>query len=165
MSTASTIHAAWRNTLQSAPANPEQITVHGRASGAPPPRTVPRAMGHYASRTSLVGLTALVLALSAGAGAADANRGQGGTPGGSKQPEKGVVNINTASEEQLELLPGIGPSKASAICRYRGKRRFSATHQLVRVRGIGRKTYRRLRGYLTVTGPTTLTRKPVKQRR
>lgn len=77
-----------------------------------------------------------------------------------QKSSQGVVNINTASEAQLELLPGIGPSKARAITRYRARRKFKATYELIRIRGIGRKTFRKLRSYLTVKGPTTLTERP-----
>jgi len=69
----------------------------------------------------------------------------------------GVVNINTAGETELGLLPGIGPSKAAAIITYRQRgRRFRRVEDLLRVRGIGRATFRRLRPMLTVDGPTTL---------
>jgi len=81
-------------------------------------------------------------------------------PTAAPEQAQGVVNINTGTEEQLRLLPGIGPSKAAAILRYRGKRKFNATHELIHVRGIGRKTLRKLRPYLTVNGPTTLTQRP-----
>lgn len=76
------------------------------------------------------------------------------------QSSAGVVNINTASAEQLQLLPGVGPSKARAIVKYRAKAKFKATYALIRVRGIGRKTFRKLRRYLTVKGPTTLAKRP-----
>ena len=73
--------------------------------------------------------------------------------------QRKVVNINDASEQQLQYLPGIGPSKSRAIVRYRAKRKFKSTYHLIRVRGIGRKTYRKLRPHLTVKGPTTLSGK------
>ena len=71
------------------------------------------------------------------------------------QPD-GVVNIQTASPEQLQLLPGIGPSKAEAIVSHRERRAFRRVEDLMRVRGIGRATFRRLRSMLTVDGPTTM---------
>jgi competence protein ComEA len=71
--------------------------------------------------------------------------------------EAGVVNINTAGQSELSRLPGIGPSKAAAIIAYRERgRRFRRIEDLLRVRGIGRATFRRLRPMLTVQGPTTL---------
>jgi len=71
-----------------------------------------------------------------------------------------VVNLNTGTLDQLMLLPGIGPSKGRAIIKYRLRQKFSNTFQIIRVRGIGRKTYRKLRPYLAIKGPTTLTAKP-----
>jgi competence protein ComEA len=69
----------------------------------------------------------------------------------------GVVNINTAGQTELSRLPGIGPSKAAAIIAFRERgRRFRRVEDLLRVRGIGRATFRRLRPMLTVQGPTTL---------
>jgi competence protein ComEA len=71
---------------------------------------------------------------------------------------EGVVNLNDATEEQLTLLPGVGPAKARGIVAYRHSRPFRRTEELIKVKGIGRKTFGRLRPYVTTVGPTTLTR-------
>ncbi len=68
----------------------------------------------------------------------------------------GVVNLNTATEAQLEMLPGIGPAKAHRIVELRQQRRLTATDQVMQVKGIGPKSYRKLKPFLTVAGPTTL---------
>jgi competence protein ComEA len=69
----------------------------------------------------------------------------------------GVVNLNDASAEQLERLPGIGPSRAKAILELRARlKRFTRIEELLRVKGIGRATFRKLRPLLTLDGPTTL---------
>lgn len=69
----------------------------------------------------------------------------------------GVVNLNTASAEELERLPGIGPTRATAILALRARLgRFARLEQLLRVKGIGRATFRKLRPLLSLTGPTTL---------
>lgn len=73
-------------------------------------------------------------------------------------PAEGVVNINTATAEQLGLLPGIGETKARTIVEHRQRRPFARVDDLVAVRGIGRATLRRLRPYLVVRGETTLSR-------
>ena len=73
-----------------------------------------------------------------------------------ERPVEGVVNIKTATVGELTRLPGVGPSKASAIVQYRERRPFERVRDILRVRGIGRKTFRELKHYLVVEGPTTL---------
>ena len=62
-----------------------------------------------------------------------------------------AVDLNTATQAQLETLPGIGPSKAQAIIAHRTRRPFKKVDELMRVKGIGRKTYQKLVPYLTVS--------------
>ena len=69
--------------------------------------------------------------------------------------ELGVININQASLKTLTQLPGVGPLTAAAIIEKRRKRPFTSIVQLRRVRGIGRRKYRRLRSLIAVSGPTT----------
>jgi len=66
-----------------------------------------------------------------------------------------VVNLNTATATELSYLPGVGPSKANAIIEYRSNREFKKVDDLMRVKGIGRKTFKKIQPYLTVEGPTT----------
>ncbi len=69
----------------------------------------------------------------------------------------GVVNINTATAEQLVLLPRVGPSLAHRIVEFRtANGKFKSVNELVAVRGIGQKSFGNLKPYLTITGPTTL---------
>lgn len=68
----------------------------------------------------------------------------------------GKVNLNTATVEQLELLPGVGKKAAELIVAHRGKRRFGRIQELVRVKGFGRKRFLRLEPHLTVDGVTDL---------
>lgn len=74
----------------------------------------------------------------------------------------GVVNINEASSEQLQLLPGVGPSRAEAIVTYRKSHPFKRVEELTRIKGIGRKSLLRLRMLLSISGPTTLKERPPK---
>ncbi|MEO8874852.1 MAG: ComEA family DNA-binding protein [Polyangiaceae bacterium] len=56
------------------------------------------------------------------------------------------VSINSATLDDLERLPGIGPKRASAILDLRTKLgRFRQIEDLMRVKGIGRATLRKLR--------------------
>jgi len=71
---------------------------------------------------------------------------------------QGSCNLNTADATQLALLPGIGPVRAQAIIAHRQKQAFKTVEDLVKVKGIGRKTFARLRPYVTVTGNTTIAR-------
>ncbi|MFZ4585869.1 MAG: helix-hairpin-helix domain-containing protein [Acidimicrobiia bacterium] len=78
----------------------------------------------------------------AGAGATGANGS-----GTASEP----VNLNSATKEQLEALPGIGPSLADAIIAAREQRgAFRSVDDLAQVRGIGEKKLAQLRPHVTV---------------
>lgn len=68
----------------------------------------------------------------------------------------GELNLNDASREKLELLPGVGPATAERIESYRSKRRFEEVDDIKRIKGIGEKTFADLKPYLAVSGETTL---------
>jgi competence protein ComEA len=62
-----------------------------------------------------------------------------------------VININTATAAELELLPGIGPAMAQRIVEHREARGpFRSVNELERVPGVGARTVERLRGKVTV---------------
>jgi len=63
----------------------------------------------------------------------------------------GKVNINTASVEQLETLPGVGAKLAARIVEYRQKSGgFKSTQELMNVKGIGEKNFAKIQTYLTL---------------
>ena len=63
----------------------------------------------------------------------------------------GLVNINTATQAQLEELPGVGPVTALAILTWRADNgSFSSVDELLEVSGIGDATLEDLRPYVTV---------------
>lgn len=105
-------------------------------------------------RASLAALGVAVAMLAFSAPPASAQSSD--TASSSAAADTGVINIQTASPEQLELLPGIGPSRAAAIVAQRERRAFRRIEDLMRVRGVGRATFRRLRSMLTVDGDTTM---------
>lgn len=57
----------------------------------------------------------------------------------------GKVDINRATAQELEALPGIGPSMAQKIISYRNQHRFNRVEDLVKVPGIGKAKLERLR--------------------
>ena len=63
-----------------------------------------------------------------------------------------VVNLNTATKDELVALSGIGPSKAQAILDYRAQHGgFKSVEELKDVKGIGARRYERLKADVTVT--------------
>ncbi|MFQ3548846.1 MAG: helix-hairpin-helix domain-containing protein [Armatimonadota bacterium] len=61
------------------------------------------------------------------------------------------ININTASQSELESLPGIGPAYAKRIIEYRNMSGgFKSLEQIMEIKGIGQKTYEKLRPYITL---------------
>lgn len=72
----------------------------------------------------------------------------------------GKLNLNTATEDQLMLLPSVGPAKADRIVAWRKKNGgFKRAVDLRRVKGFGYKTFKRLEPFLDIKGDTTLAAK------
>jgi len=68
----------------------------------------------------------------------------------------GVVNVNTASVEELQLLPGIGEARAEAVIALRKQRGgFKSVDELRDVKGIGEAGMAKLRPFVSVEGRTT----------
>ena len=69
-----------------------------------------------------------------------------------KKPPAHPIDVNTATVEQLQELPGIGPGTAKAIVRFREKSGpFRRVEDLLAIRGITKKRLEKLRPYVTVT--------------
>jgi len=100
-------------------------------------------------------MTALVLVLGLVASAVSAQETARPSKGSTASASAGApVNLNTATAAQLEALPGIGKSTAERILEYRQKNGgFKKIEDLMNVRGIGEKSFLKMKGLITVTTP------------
>ena len=62
----------------------------------------------------------------------------------------GLVNINTASIEELTSLPGIGESKAKTIIEYRNREKFNKIEDIQNISGIGSSLFEKIKDHITV---------------
>ena len=73
-------------------------------------------------------------------------------------PAAASINLNSATQAQLETLPGVGAATAKRIIEYRQKSGgFKKVEELMNVKGIGEKAFLKLKPYITVAsqGATT----------
>ncbi len=73
---------------------------------------------------------------------------------------QGTINVNTATVDQLMLLPGVGEVKAQMILDARAKKPFAGKEDLLAVKGIGEKMLEKWDAYITYNGETTLKEVP-----
>lgn len=80
-----------------------------------------------------------------------------GRKGGARKELAGKLNLNEATEQQLQLLPSVGPAKAERIVIWRKKNGgFHRIADLRRVKGFGYRTFKKLEPFLDISGDTTL---------
>ena len=96
----------------------------------------------------MVGLLAMVTAT------ASAQKAANKPPAAAAASSAAPVNLNTATQTQLETLPGIGAKAAERIIEYRQKNGgFKKLEDLMNVQGIGEKNFLKLKSKLSVTPP------------
>ena len=72
---------------------------------------------------------------------------------GPRRPPERPVDLNTATATELMQLPRVGPKTAQRIIAFRQEHGpFQRPEDLMNVKGIGEKTFRRLQPHITVTG-------------
>lgn len=97
----------------------------------------------------------LIVCLTAAAGVAAQDNPQARAPKANAAAVS-VVNINTATASELQKLPGIGAATATRIVEYRQKNGpFKKAEELMNIRGIGEKSFLKLKPLVTVTAPKT----------
>ena len=70
--------------------------------------------------------------------------------GGAPVAAGAKVNLNKASSEELQTIPGVGPSRAQAIIERRERAPFTDISQIMEVKGVGEKTFENMRDHITV---------------
>ena len=78
--------------------------------------------------------------------------GQPSTVPAPKRSPQGLLDLNSATGQDLDALPGVGPKLAERIMEYRESVGvFHTLEELRAVKGIGKKTFERIRPLVTVT--------------
>lgn len=76
---------------------------------------------------------------------------KGGKGGKFTDPAQGTVNINAASAEELQRIPGIGPAMAERILDFRKTNgKFTAPEDMLQISGIGEKKFAKMQPYVRV---------------
>jgi competence protein ComEA len=143
--------------VPASPASPPGRPVPARGAPAPSPASAPAASSATRAappRTTTTAATTTVATATADPSAARP------APRPGRKEVTGKLNLNTATEAQLMLLPTVGPAKAERIIAWRKKSGgFRRVADLRRVKGFGYKTLKRLEPFLDIQGETTLTAK------
>ena len=111
-------------------------------------------------RLCVASAIALVFVLTGPSGnplAQSSSQSQSSQPSSPAQPPAAApLNLNTATVTELAKLPGIGPAVAARIVEHRQKNGgFKKVEELMNVKGIGEKTFLKLKSLVTVTPPKT----------
>ena len=76
---------------------------------------------------------------------------EGAVQGEISKSDNSLININTASADELENIPGIGAVKAESIVSYREENGdFKAIEDIMNVSGIGEKSFEKIKDKITL---------------
>lgn len=111
----------------------------------------------YGNRTGRLFRLALMVCLMLAAVQPLCPAAAGPAPAKAAPALEGVVNLNTATEAELTLLPRVGEVVARRIIVFREQHGpFQRSEDLMNIQGIGEKTFDKLQPFLAVEGETTL---------
>ena len=100
---------------------------------------------------TVLSIVAVVFLLSAVPSHAAAAQAKAASRTAAKPASTVIVNLNTASAAAFEALPGIGAKTAALIVEYRQKNGpFKKIEELMNVRGVGEKSFLKLKPQITV---------------
>ena len=85
-----------------------------------------------------------------------------GVQAASKKSYSGHLNLNTATVEQIDQLPGVSPKKAQLIVDYRKDHPFKTVEELDNVKGFSAKSIEKLKPFVDIQGPNDLVVEGVK---
>lgn len=88
----------------------------------------------------------IIIPVKGSEGTADMTTASVGTDGA----DNGLININTASADELKTLSGVGDVTAEKIIEYRSSKAFKSIEDIMSVDGIGSKTYEKIKDRITV---------------
>ena len=84
---------------------------------------------------------------------------ESGYPADNELPDALIVNLNDATQAELNLLPGVGEKLANDILKYRDELGgFESIDQLMNIRGIKERRLLSLKKHITVSGKPKLTK-------
>ncbi|MEO8678288.1 MAG: helix-hairpin-helix domain-containing protein [Vicinamibacterales bacterium] len=103
-------------------------------------------------RMIISGALSLVLVLLAAASSpAQSGDRPPAQPPAAETEKKATLNLNTATQQQLEALPGIGPKTAERILEFRQKNgAFKKVEELMNIKGIGEKGFLKIKPLISV---------------
>jgi len=111
------------------------------------------------TRNVLIAIGLMLVLATSGAASADARCMPQDPKPAQAAPAPAPINLNAATVADLEKLPGVGPATAARIIEYRQKSGgFKKVEELMNVKGIGEKSFLKLKTLVAVVPPKSTER-------